>query len=151
MALLIKESSVLTHCEPQTLLSPPSNANPPFAKEDDKMGQFQNPTLSQNSLKSWLFMPSEFTYASPHSPAGQQVEWNNNNNRATAMKMAEYVQKCNLPFQTMKRTSALFIPKPWAWLMFMFKQGWSWLPIRQLLNQMFCSTLNATACTGARM
>ena len=37
----------LTHCEPQTLLSPPSDTNPAFVKEDGKTGWFQNPKRKQ--------------------------------------------------------------------------------------------------------
>ena len=52
----------LTCCELQTLLSPPSNENPTFAKEGGKTGQLQNrPKPLRNSLESLIFMPPKFT------------------------------------------------------------------------------------------
>ena len=47
----------LTYHEPQTLLSPHSNASHAFAKEGGKTSQFQNPKLLRNSLGSLIFAP----------------------------------------------------------------------------------------------
>ena len=44
----------LTHCDPQTLLSLPSNTNFEFAKEGGKTGQFPNPELLCNRLDSTI-------------------------------------------------------------------------------------------------